>query len=119
MMNIRPIKTHADYQYALSRIDILMDADPDTEDGAELDVLATLVEAYEDKHFPIDAPDPVDAILFRMEQYGMGRKDLELYLGSSGRVSDVLNRRRSLSIAQIRKLHAGLQIPYENLLGDT
>lgn len=116
-MDIRPIKTENDYRDALLRIEELMDAEPDTEAGAELDVLATLVDSYESKNFPIEAPDPVDAILFRMEQMGITRKDLEEFLGSRGRVSDVLNHKRDLSITQIKKLHHGLDIPFENLLG--
>ena len=118
-MDIRPIKTKDDYKNALLRIEALMDAKPDSEAGAELDVLATLVDAYEARNFPIEAPDPVEAILFRMEQLGMERKDLEPFLGSRSRVSEVLNRKRSLSISQIRSLHSGLRIPYENLLGKT
>lgn len=117
MMNIRPIKTRDDYTAALGRIDELMDAEPDTEAGEELDVLVTLVDAYEAKEFPIDVPDPVEAILFRMEQMGFARKDLEPFLGGRNRVSEVLNRKRNLSISQIRKLHDGLRIPYENLIG--
>ena len=116
-MIIHPIKTEDDYNNAMLRIDALMDARPDTEEGAELDVLATLVEAYERDHFPIESPDPVEAILFRMEQMGINRKDLEPFLGGRSRVSEVLNRTRGLSITQLRKLHAGLNIPYENLLG--
>ena len=116
-MNIRPIKNENDYRNALLRIEELMDAELDTEAGAELDVFATLVDAYERNHFPIDTPDPVEAILFRMEQTGISRKELEQFLGSRSRVSEVLNRKRDLSITQIRKLHAGLNIPYENLLG--
>lgn len=116
-MDIRPIKTENDYRKALLRIEELMEAAPDSEAGTELDVLATLVEAYEAKHFPIEAPDPVDAILFRMEQMGLGRKDLEPLLGSKGRVSEVLNRKRDLSLSQIRKLHQRLNIPLENLIG--
>ena len=116
-MNIRPIKTKDDYNNALARVAELMDAEPDSEAGAELDVLATLVDAYESKHFPIESPDPVEAILFRMEQMGIDRKDLEPFLGGRGRVSEVLNRKRDLSITQIKKLHDGLQIPFENLLG--
>ncbi len=116
-MNIRPIKTEDDYNYALDRVAELIDAEPDSEAGAELDVLATLVDAYESKHFPIESPDPVEAILFRMEQMGINRKDLEPFLGGRGRVSEVLNRKRDLSITQIKKLHDGLQIPFENLLG--
>jgi len=117
MMNIHPIKTDQDHQNALQRIDALMDAAPDTEEGAELEILATLVEAFEEKNFPIENPDPVAAILFRMEQMGLDRKDLEPLLGSRGRVSEVLNRKRDLSITQIRKLNAELRIPYENLMG--
>lgn len=116
-MNIRPIKSESDYRDALARIEELLDAEPDSEAGVELDVLATLVDAYESNHFPIDAPDPVEAILFRMEQLELSRKDLEKFLGSRSRVSEVLNRKRELSITQIRKLHNGLNIPYENLLG--
>lgn len=117
MINIHPFKTEDDYKNALLRIDSLMDAEFDTEEGAELDVLATLVEVDEAKNFPIDVPDPVAAILFRMEQMGISRKDLEPFLGGRSRVSEVLNRTRGLSITQIRKLHTGLNIPYENLLG--
>jgi HTH-type transcriptional regulator/antitoxin HigA len=116
-MNIYPIKTEEDYNNALTRVAELMDAEPDSEAGAELDVLATLVDAYEDRHFPIDSPDPVEAILFRMEQMGLDRKDLEPLLGGRSRVSEVLNRKRELSLSQIKKLHEGLRIPYENLLG--
>jgi HTH-type transcriptional regulator/antitoxin HigA len=110
-MDIRPVKTELDYKNALRRIDELMDAGPDTDAGAELDILATLVDAYEDKHFPISAADPVEAILFRMEQMGIDRKALEPILGGRSRVSEILNRRRGLSIAQIRKLHDDLHIP--------
>lgn len=85
--------------------------------GAELDVLATLVDAYEARHFPIDPPDPIEAIKFRMEQMGLKRKDLEPLPGGRSRVSEVLSGKRSLSIQQIRNLHAKLRIPYENLLG--
>jgi HTH-type transcriptional regulator/antitoxin HigA len=116
-MKIRPIKTERDYEEVLSRIEQLMDAEPDTDAGAELDVLATLVDAYETKHFPIDTPDPVAAILFRMEQMGIERKDLAPVLGGRNRVSEVLNRKRSLSLEQIRRLHEELRIPFENLLG--
>jgi len=116
-MSIRPIKTEDDYNIALARVAELMDAEPDSEAGAELDVLATLVDAFESRHCPIDAPDPVEAILFRMEQMGLDRKDLEPFLGGKSRVSEVLNRKRDLSITQIRKLHSGLRIPFENLLG--
>ena len=116
-MDIRPIKSTQDYERALARIDELMDAEPDTPEGDELDVLVTLVESYEDKHFPIESPDPVEAILFRMEEMDLMRKDLEPYIGSRHRVSEVLNRKRELSLNMIRRLHEGLGIPLENLIG--
>jgi HTH-type transcriptional regulator/antitoxin HigA len=117
-MNVKPIKTKADYQDALARIEKLMSAKFGTNRGDELDVLATLVEAYEQKHFPIATADPVEAILFRIEQQGLDRKDLEPFIGSRHRVSEILNRKRSLSIDMIRRLHSGLQIPLEILVGD-
>lgn len=94
-----------------------MDAKSGTAAGDELDILATLVEAFERDHFPIGSPDPVAAILFRMEQIGLDRKGLEPFLGGRSRVSEVLNKKRKLSMNQIRKLHEGLNIPYENLIG--
>ena len=118
-MNITPIKTEEDYKNALARVEEIMDAAPDSEEGAELDVLATLVDAYEAKNFPIESPDPVEAIKFRMEQMGIKRKDLESILGGRSRVSEVLSGKRSLSLPQIKKLHKNLNIPYENLLGAT
>ena len=118
MMDIRPIKTKLDYERALRRIETLMDTEPGTDDGDELEVLATLVDVYEEKHFPVGAADPVDAILFRMEQQGLERKDLEAFIGSRHRVSEVLNRRRGLSLDMIRKLHTGLGIPLEVLIGE-
>ena len=118
-MKITPIKTTADYESALRRVDELMDATPESAEGAELDVLATLVAAYESQHFPIDSPDPIEAIKFRMEQMGLTRKELEPLLGGRSRVSEVMSRKRGLSIRQIRNLHDSLQIPYENLIGDT
>jgi HTH-type transcriptional regulator/antitoxin HigA len=93
-----------------------MDARPGSREGDELEILATLVEAYDARRHPIDPPDPVDAILFRMEQQGLSRKDLEPYLGHSGRVSEVLNRRRALSLDMIRRLNSGLGIPLESLI---
>jgi len=116
-MEIRPIKNDQDHEQALARITELMDARPNTPEGDELDVLATLVEAYEASHHPMVPPDPVEAILFRMEQGGLSRKDLEPFLGNRARVSEVLNRRRGLSLEMIRKLHDGLGIPLESLVG--
>lgn len=115
-MEIHPIRTEKDHDAALARIDKLMDAQPGTPESDELDVLVTLVEAYEARHFPVGTPDPIDALVFRMEQQGLTRKDLEHYIGHSGRVAEVLNRRRSLSLNMIRRLHQGLGIPLESLI---
>lgn len=117
-MQIRPIRTDADHAAALRRIDELMDAEAGTREADELDVLATLVEAYEDRHVPIADPDPLAAIQFRMEQLGLSRKDLEPLLGSRGRVSEVLNGRRALSLQMIRRLNRELGIPLESLVGE-
>jgi HTH-type transcriptional regulator/antitoxin HigA len=117
-MDIRPIRTKRDYERALQRIERLMDADPGSDEGDELEVLATLVEVYEEKHFPMGAADPIEAILFRMDQQGLQRKDLEPFIGSRHRVSEVLNRKRGLSLDMIRRLHAGLGIPLQVLVGE-
>lgn len=117
-MNIKPIKTEADYEAALMRVGELMDAQADTPEGDELDIMATLIEHYEAQHYPIDAPDPIEAIKFRMEQYGLKDKDLVQYIGRSGRVSEVLNYKRKLTLTMIRKLHTGLNIPTESLVQD-
>ena len=116
-MEIRPIRTDTDHKRALRRIEQLMDSEPGTPAADELDVLVTLVEAYEDQRFPIADPDPLEAIRFRMEQSGLTRKDLEPLIGSRGRVSEVLNGRRALSIQMIRRLHRELGIPLESLVG--
>lgn len=116
-MDIQPIKNEADYERALAEIRRLWDAVPDSPEGDRLDVLVTLVEAYEAAHHPVDPPDPVEAILFRMEQQGLTRKDLEPILGSRARVSEILNRKRSLSLDMIRSLHKNLHIPLESLVG--
>lgn len=118
-MKIAPIKTKADYEAMLSEIDRLMDAERDTPRGDRLDILVTLVEAYESHHWAIDPPDPIDAIEIRMEQRGLTRRDLQQILGSSGRVSEILNRKRSLSIEMMRRLHAELDIPAESFLRQT
>jgi len=115
-MDIRPIKTEADYQAALEEIERLFGAAPDTLEGDRLEVLTTLVEAYEDKHCAIPLPDPIEAIKYYMESRGLTRRDLESYIGNRGRVSEVLNRRRPLTIEMIRQLHAGLGIPAEVLI---
>jgi HTH-type transcriptional regulator/antitoxin HigA len=115
-MDIRLIKTEADYQAALEEIERLFDAAPDTPEGDRLEVLTTLVEAYEDKHYSIPLPDPIEAIKYYMESRGLSRRDLEPYIGRRGRVSEILNRKRPLSIEMIRRLHAGLGISAEVLI---
>ncbi|MBN2327580.1 MAG: transcriptional regulator [Candidatus Omnitrophica bacterium] len=115
-MNIKPIKTEADYQAALAEIDRLMDAEPDTPAGDRLDVLTTLAEAYEAKNHPIEEPDPIEAILHRMEALGLTRKDLEPLLGTRARVSEVLARKRPLTIAMIRRVYKSLRIPTDILI---
>ncbi|BCK04439.1 transcriptional regulator [Vibrio cholerae] len=115
-MDIRPIKTDADYRSALNDIENLMMAEPDTVEGEKLDILVTLVEAYEAKHFPMDLPDPVEAIKFEMERKGLTVKDLEPMIGKSNRVYEILNHKRSLTLKMIWKLHEGLGIPAESLI---
>lgn len=116
-MTIRPIRNSSDHERALKRIEALMSAKEGTAEGDELDVLATLVDVYEKEQFPMESPDPVEAIKFRMEQLGLDRKDLEPFLGSRARVSEVLNKRRGLSLAMIRALHENLEIPLDALIG--
>jgi HTH-type transcriptional regulator/antitoxin HigA len=120
-MDIQPIRTEADYKAALRQISTLMEADPElgTPEGDRLDILATLVQAYEARHFPIGAPDPIEAIKFRMEQSGLTVKDLEPIIGRSNRVYEVLNRKRPLTLAMIRRLHRSLGIPAEVLIAET
>ncbi len=104
VMDVRPIRTEADHQAALAEAATLMEARKDTPEGDRLDVLATLIEAYEAAHIPIAAPDPIGAILFMMEQKQLGRRDLEPAIGSRARVAEVLNRRRALTLPMIRRL---------------
>lgn len=115
-MEIRPIKTENDYQAVLAEIDTLLEAAPGTPETDRLEVLSLLVEAWEEVHYPIEAPDPVEAILFYMEQNDLTRKDLEPFIGDRARVADVLTRKRPLSLSMIRRLHAGLGIPAEVLI---
>lgn len=115
-MDLKPIKTDADFRAALTEIEGLWDAEPDTPEGDRLDLMMTLVEAYERRHHPMPPADPIAAIEFMMEQRGMTRADLEPIIGSSGRVSEVLNRRRALSLSMIRRLSAELHIPPEILI---
>jgi HTH-type transcriptional regulator/antitoxin HigA len=115
-MDIKPIKTEADYEAALNEIDRLMAAKPDTPEGDRLDVLTTLGEAWEEKHHRIEDPDPIEAILHRMEALGLARKDLEPMIGTRARVSEVLSRKRPLTINMIRKLNEEMRIPAEVLI---
>jgi HTH-type transcriptional regulator/antitoxin HigA len=113
---IKPIRSKKDYEAALVEVERLWGATIGTPAGDRLDVLATLIDAYEALHYPIDPPDPIEAIKFRMEQQGLTRKDLEPLIGTRTRVAEVLNRRRNLSIGMIRRLHAELGIPAEVLI---
>jgi HTH-type transcriptional regulator/antitoxin HigA len=115
-MTIKPIRSDEDLQAAFRQLEPVFQAAAGTDQADERDVLVTLIEAYEQKHYPIGPADPVEAIKFRMEQQNLTPKDLEPYIGSSGRVSEVLNRKRRLSLRMVKKLHHGLRIPYESLL---
>jgi len=116
MDEVKPIRSPADHKAALEEIERLWGAKSGTREGDRLDVLATLVDAYENVHEPFDPPDPIEAIEFRMEQQGLTRRDLEEALGTRARVAEVLNRKRELSIGMIRRLHARLGIPAEVLI---
>jgi HTH-type transcriptional regulator/antitoxin HigA len=120
-MDIRPIHTDADYKSTLREISNLMESDPElgTPDGDRLDILVTLVQAYEARHVPMTAPDPVEAIKFRMDQSGLSVKDLEPMIGKSNRVYEVLNRKRPLTLAMIRRLHQNLGIPADVLIAES
>ena len=113
---VRPVRTEADYDAALAEIDALMDAAPESPEGDRLDVLVTLVQAYEARHHAVTPPDPVAAIRFRMEQLGLRPRDLEAYIGGRGRVSEVLTGKRPLTLPMIRRLAAGLGVPAEVLI---
>ena len=114
-MDIKPIKTEADYEAALEEIERLFDAEPGSPEGDHLEILSTLVEAYEDEHYDIPAPDPVEAIFYYMESRGLTRADLEPYIGSRARVSEILNRKRPLTLAMIQRLNQ-LGIPADILI---
>ena len=116
MIKPKVIKTAAEYEAALAHVETLMDDATSPAKVEELELFAVLVENYEREHFPIGLPDPIEAIKFRMEQQGLGQKDLVKYIGSQSKVSEVLNRKRPLSIAMLRELHRGLGIPAEVLL---
>lgn len=117
-MEIKPIKTETDYNNSIKRIEILWGAKKDSIEGDELDLLCTLVESYEMHHYPIAPPDPIDAIQFRMEQLGMTKTDLAKYLGAQSRVSEVLNRKRQLTLKMVKSLYIDLKIPANVLLND-
>jgi|SRR5690348_7101893 HTH-type transcriptional regulator/antitoxin HigA len=117
--DIKPIRTEADYRKALAEVEKLWGAKRGTPRGDRLDVLATLIDSYESEHYPIDPPDPIEAIKFRMESQGLTRKDLEPLIGTRTRVAEVMNRKRNLSIGMIRRLHTELGIPADVLIRPT
>ncbi|MBG9386522.1 helix-turn-helix domain-containing protein [Caenimonas aquaedulcis] len=120
-MEVRPIHTDADYRAALKAASAFFDREPEpgSEEGDRFEILVTLIQAWEARHFPLDLPDPIEAIKFRMEQSGLAIKDLEPMIGKSNRVYEVLNRKRPLTLAMIRRLHRGLGIPAEVLVAET
>ena len=115
-MKIKPIKTEQDYEQTLERLEEIFDSKAGTKEGDELEILGMLIESYENEHFPIDLPDPVEAIKFRMEQLDYSQSDLARIIGQKGRASEILNRKRKLSLEMIRKLHASLKIPTDVLI---
>jgi len=117
-MNIQPIKNQTDYKKALDRLEVLFDAKKGTDEGDELEVLSILIDHYKSKNFPIDMPDPISAIHFRMEQMGLKQKDLVKTIGFKSRVSEIMNKKRKLTLDMIRKLNADLKIPTEVLIQD-
>ncbi len=117
-MELKPIKTKAEYKAALREVESLFDVPERTPEADKLEVLAMLVEDYEARHFPISAPDPIDFLSYIMEARGLTRKDLEPYIGSRGRVAEVLNRDRPLTLAMIRRLSEGLDLPADILIAD-
>ncbi len=115
-MNIKAIKTEEDYKQMLKRLEEIFHAPVDSAEGEEAEVLSILIEKYEDEHCPIEAPDPIEAIKFRMEQMDMSKKDLAQIIGYKSRVSEIFNRKRKLNLTMIRNLHDKLKIPYESLI---
>jgi len=115
-MEIKPIKSEKDYLKALKRLEDIFDSRPGTKEGDELDILAYLIERYENEYYPIEAADPVEAIKFRMEQLGYKQKDLESIIGHKGHISEILNRKRKLTLEMVRNLHEKLKIPLEALV---
>ncbi|MCJ7757416.1 MAG: helix-turn-helix domain-containing protein [Gillisia sp.] len=117
-MKITPIRSEKDYQNALKRLEVIFDAKKGTEQGDELEILSILIDNYENEHFPIGMPDPIEAIKFRMEQMGMKQKDLAEVIGLKSRVSEILNKKRKLTLEMVRKLNTTLHIPTEVLIQD-
>lgn len=117
-MDVKAIKTEEDYNHALKRLEMIFHAPADSKDGDEAEILSILIEKYEDEHYPISAPDPIEAIKFRMEQMGMDNKDLANIIGYKSRVSEIFSRKRKLTLKMIRNLHEKLNIPYESLIAD-
>jgi HTH-type transcriptional regulator/antitoxin HigA len=117
-MKIRPIRNEADYQKALERLEAIFDAKRGTEEGDELEILSIVIDNYESEKFPIEMPDPISAIKFRMEQMGLKQKDLVEMVGFKSRVSEIMNKKRKLTLDMIRKLNANLHIPTEVLIQD-
>jgi len=117
-MIIKPIRNDNDLDNAFKILEPLFQAEEGTPEADDRDILVTLIESYENQHYPIKPTDPIAAIKFRMEQQGLAAKDLEPFIGSSGRVSEILNKKRSLSIGMVKRLHQGMNIPYESLLAD-
>ena len=115
-MNLKPIKTKKDYQQALERLEVIFDAKKETKEGDELEILGILIDQYENEHFPIDLPDPIEAIKFRMEQLGYTQTDLAKVVGLKSRASEILSKKRKLSLDMIRQLHEKLNIPTDVLI---
>jgi HTH-type transcriptional regulator/antitoxin HigA len=115
-MKLKPIKTEQDYELALKHLDKIFDAQPGTKEGDELEILALIIEDYEDKNYPIESPDPIEAIKFRMEQMGMNQADLAKIIGHKSRASEILNKKRKLTLSMIRKLNQKLNISTEVLV---
>lgn len=118
MMTIKVLKTEEDYQAALKRLEAIFNAPVDSAEGDEAEVLMLLIEKFEEEHYPIEAPDPIEAIKFRMEQMDMSKSDLAKILGYKSRVSEIFTRKRKLTLTMIRKLHEQLKIPYESLIAE-
>jgi HTH-type transcriptional regulator/antitoxin HigA len=117
-MEIKVIKTEADYNKAIKRLEIIFDAPANTAEGDEADLLGMLIERYEDEHYPIEAPNPIEAIKFRMEQMNMDNQDLAKIIGYKSRVSEIFSHKRKLNLKMIRNLHDKMKIPYESLISD-